>query len=98
MRVAVDTAAMEWTPSPSRTVFRKRVHLVGPAESGPGAQWLSEKLAAMPGAPGDAPLKMRIHAFQLAHGLEPDGLAGPMTYMQLNRATGVDEPRLQTGK
>ena len=34
VRVAVDTAAMEWTPSPSRTVWRKRVHLVGPAESG----------------------------------------------------------------
>jgi anti-sigma factor ChrR (cupin superfamily) len=34
VRVAVDTAAMEWTPSPSRTVFRKRVHLVGPVESG----------------------------------------------------------------
>jgi anti-sigma factor ChrR (cupin superfamily) len=33
-RVAVDTAAMEWTPSPSRTVWRKRVHLVGPVESG----------------------------------------------------------------
>jgi len=33
-RVAVDTAAMAWTPSPSRTVFRKRVHLVGPPESG----------------------------------------------------------------
>jgi anti-sigma factor ChrR (cupin superfamily) len=34
VRVAVDTTAMEWTPSPSRTVWRKRVHLVGPAESG----------------------------------------------------------------
>jgi anti-sigma factor ChrR (cupin superfamily) len=34
VRVAVDTAAMEWTPSPSGTVWRKRVHLVGPAESG----------------------------------------------------------------
>ena len=34
VRVAVDTAAMEWTPSPSRTVWRKRVHLVGPIESG----------------------------------------------------------------
>ena len=33
-RVAVDTASMEWTPSPSGTVWRKRVHLVGPAESG----------------------------------------------------------------
>ena len=34
VRVAVDTAAMEWAPSPSRTVWRKRVHLVGPVESG----------------------------------------------------------------
>ena len=33
-RVAVDTAAMEWAPSPSGTVWRKRVHLVGPPESG----------------------------------------------------------------
>jgi anti-sigma factor ChrR (cupin superfamily) len=34
VRVAVDTAAMEWTPSPSGTVWRKRVHLVGPPEAG----------------------------------------------------------------
>lgn len=33
-RVAVDTRCMEWTPSPSRTVWRKRVHLVGPPEAG----------------------------------------------------------------
>jgi anti-sigma factor ChrR (cupin superfamily) len=33
-RVAVDTASMPWSPSPSGTVWRKRVHLVGPAESG----------------------------------------------------------------
>ncbi len=34
VRVAVDTAAMDWTPSPSGTVWRKRVHLVGPVEAG----------------------------------------------------------------
>jgi len=34
VRVAVDTAAMEWAPSPSGTVWRKRMHLVGPAEAG----------------------------------------------------------------
>jgi anti-sigma factor ChrR (cupin superfamily) len=34
VRVAVDTARMDWTASPSRTVARKRVHLVGPAEAG----------------------------------------------------------------
>jgi anti-sigma factor ChrR (cupin superfamily) len=34
VRVAVDTAAMPWAPSPSGTVWRKRVHLVGSIESG----------------------------------------------------------------
>lgn len=33
-RVAVDTSRMDWSPSPSGTVWRKRVHLVGSAESG----------------------------------------------------------------
>lgn len=33
-RVSVDTAAMAWAPSPSGTVWRKRVHRVGPAEAG----------------------------------------------------------------
>lgn len=31
---SVDTGKMAWTASPSGTVWRKRVHLVGPAESG----------------------------------------------------------------
>src|SRR5215470_15745597 len=34
VRVAIDTAAMDWSPSPSGSVWRKRVHLVGPSESG----------------------------------------------------------------
>jgi len=34
MRVSVATAAMPWSPSPSPSVWRKRVHRVGPAESG----------------------------------------------------------------
>jgi anti-sigma factor ChrR (cupin superfamily) len=33
-RVAVDTAAMDWSASPSASVWRKRVHRVGPAEAG----------------------------------------------------------------
>ena len=33
-RAAMDTAEMDWTPSPSGTVWRKRVHRVGPLESG----------------------------------------------------------------
>ena len=34
IRVAADTAGMEWAPSPSGSVWRKRVYLVGPPESG----------------------------------------------------------------
>ena len=30
----MDTASMDWAPSPSGRVWRKRVHLVGPPESG----------------------------------------------------------------
>ncbi len=33
-RVAVETAGLEWQPSPSGTVWRKRLHLVGGVESG----------------------------------------------------------------
>jgi anti-sigma factor ChrR (cupin superfamily) len=34
IRAVADTSRMEWTPSPSASVWRKRVHRVGPAESG----------------------------------------------------------------
>jgi len=34
LRAVADTTQMEWTPSPSGTVWRKRVHLIGPPESG----------------------------------------------------------------
>ncbi len=34
VRAVADTSAMEWSPSPSGSVWRKRVHLVGPGESG----------------------------------------------------------------
>jgi anti-sigma factor ChrR (cupin superfamily) len=34
VRAEADTTRMEWAPSPSGSVWRKRVHLVGPPESG----------------------------------------------------------------
>jgi anti-sigma factor ChrR (cupin superfamily) len=34
VRASADTASMDWMPSPSGTVWRKRVHLVGAPESG----------------------------------------------------------------
>jgi general secretion pathway protein A len=44
----------------------------------------------------DAALKADVRAFQLAQGLPVDGRPGPLTYMQLNRAAGIAEPRLRT--
>jgi general secretion pathway protein A len=73
-------------------------------QPGPALDWLAGRLAVLNGAPPpagrqllDAALKARVHAFQLAQGLPADGQPGPLTYMQLNRAAGVDEPRLRTG-
>jgi len=62
----------------------------------PLAGWLLAQLGAyQAGAlPLDVPLRDRIEAFQRAQGLQPDGLAGPLTLMQLNRAVAVAEPRL----
>ena len=34
VRAFADTSRMEWAPSPSGSVWRKRMHLVGPPESG----------------------------------------------------------------
>jgi general secretion pathway protein A len=69
--------------------------------SGPPVDALAQQLArafAEPPPPEktrfDDKLRARIAAFQLAQGLKPDGTAGPTTFMQLNSATGVDEPRL----
>ena len=72
-------------------------------DSGPAVDWLAATLAMVNGRPApdgrqslDAALKSRVLAFQLAQGLPADGRPGPMTFMQLNRAAGVDEPRLLT--
>ncbi len=71
-------------------------------QSGPTVDWLSQQLAVVQHDPApvgkqkvDARLKARVHAFQLTQGLTPDGVAGPTTFMQINRALGVDEPKLQ---
>lgn len=73
--------------------------------AGPVVDGLATRLAMALGEPVtadkqtyDAALKAKVAAFQQAHGLKPDGVAGPTTFMQLNRATGVDEPHLQTEK
>jgi len=74
------------------------------AETEPVQQWLNTRLeqwarstpeSGATGASAPADLKSRVTSFQLAQGLKPDGRAGPMTFMQLNRAAGIDEPRLR---
>ena len=68
------------------------------ANSGAIASWVGRQLAALHGqavAAGDAEWKAQVSAFQRSQGLRPDGLAGPTTFMQLNRVTGIDEPRLR---
>ena len=85
-----------WRPPPS---------YAGPivdGRAGAASQWLAQQLATALGDTGpvgarldDATLRGWIHRFQLAQGLPSDGSAGPITLMQLNRANGVDEPRLQ---
>ena len=69
--------------------------------SGPLVDALAAQLATLSGEPAqvgrrafDAALEARVSAFQRAQGLQPDGIAGPTTFMQLNRVSGVDEPRL----
>ena len=69
--------------------------------TGPVVDRLATQLANLAGEPVpsgrqtmDAALRGKVARFQSAHGLGPLGKAGPTTFMQLNRATGVDEPRL----
>jgi general secretion pathway protein A len=70
--------------------------------SGSALQWLAAQLAAVKGASApvgkislNAALKSELRTFQMAQGLPADGQPGPMTFMQLNRASGADEPRLR---
>jgi general secretion pathway protein A len=66
------------------------------ARGAPAAEtvaWMQARLGAGAGET-KVPLKEQLRAFQLAHGLPPDGQAGPLTYMQLGRTEGTGEPRL----
>jgi general secretion pathway protein A len=72
------------------------------AQSGPVAQWVARQLQALqPGsALPDTPasFKAAVAAFQRSQGLDDDGIPGVMTLMQINRRSGVPEPRLATAQ
>ncbi|WP_332738832.1 ExeA family protein [Hydrogenophaga sp.] len=66
--------------------------------AGAAAEWLDTRIADLQ-AHGHVPpsannLNARIQAFQRSRGVEAVGVAGPLTFMQVNLASGVDEPRL----
>jgi general secretion pathway protein A len=74
---------------------------IGLGDKGVGVDWLARQLAKVNGMDEpaanqsfDPAMMRRLHAFQLAHGLEADGVAGPKTFMYLNSIAGVLEPRL----
>jgi len=77
------------------------VTAVAEGASGPLVDRLATQMASFVGEPAPAPgqtmdaeLLARVSKFQAAHGLPAVGKAGPTTFMQLNRAIGIDEPRL----
>ena len=59
--------------------------------------WVAQQLDAA-GVAAGTPLPERVRMFQLAQGLPPDGVTGPLTLMLLNRSAGVDEPTLAGGR
>lgn len=84
-----------WRPPPGWTAGS-----TWPADT---TEWVRARLALLQGearsrgngrAARDDELRQRVFAFQVAQQLPLDGVAGPLTLMQLNRASGVDEPRL----
>ena len=70
----------------------------GNGNTGPAAAWATQQLdrlqsqGALEASAGS--FEQKVRAFQRANGLEADGIAGPMTFMLINRAANRDEPRL----
>ena len=105
LRVPVDQLLTQWRGD-FATLWRSPpgyAGLLNDGRRGPAVVQLRRLLDQAEGRPPtepadasfDAGLKARVSTFQARQGLTPDGLAGPTTFMLLNRATGVAEPRLQ---
>ena len=105
LRVARGTLGQAWSGT-FTTLWRAPPGLADPARqlSAPALDEaarpkLLEQLAHADGGASEgvdsAALQARVRSFQLTQGLAADGVAGPMTWMLLNRAGGVDEPRLR---
>jgi general secretion pathway protein A len=102
LTVTLDSFAALWRGDYAAFWRAPPGYVGGDANVGNGP-WLANHLARARGetaadgaTPDAAVLKRQIQAFQAAQALKVDGFAGPLTLMQLNRASGVDEPRLAT--
>jgi general secretion pathway protein A len=87
------------------TLWRQPAGQVGylrRGNSGPASEWVAQQLQGLqPDSPrgvdpGSSALADAVTAFQVSQGLEADGVVGALTFMQLNRHSGVPEPRLAT--
>jgi general secretion pathway protein A len=71
-------------------------------DQGPEVDWIAAQLAKLNGeitqvknAQFDDRMVKQVRKFQSALGLKADGVVGPITFMHLNRAAGIDEPDLR---
>ncbi|MBK1694975.1 peptidoglycan-binding protein [Chromatium weissei] len=83
-----------WQPPPGGAV------LIAAGSAPENVRWLRRRLAQVTDLPSladiandapifDAPLAAAVRVFQASRGLEPDGVAGARTLIQLNRAAAV---------
>lgn len=85
-----------WRPPPG---YRANLHVGDSAEV---IDYLVQQLQRLDGMASnpqqpqlfDAGLRERLRAFQRSQGLRSDGLPGPMTFMQLERASADGKPRI----
>ncbi len=77
-----------WRPPPGY-----RAPIV-PGRAGAANGWLAEQLAQISGSANDATLQRGLKTFQLAEGLQPDGIAGPKTIIRLTARSDSATPRL----
>ncbi len=89
-----------WQPPPVGTVA------ISAASSGEPVRWLRKLLSKVPelgvtdteSGTFDAAVGAALRRFQVKYGLNPDGIAGPKTLIQLNNAVGMPGiPKLSKG-